>query len=279
MKSKTRITASIILAVIFILTLVGTAGASTSGQATVTSITGDSSFTVAPVAMLQLPGQTTTSSGLVVPSGFPLGEKQFEGKGVLVSGLSYGTAKACFPISAVNQGWGGKVGYWDGSVWKLLDTTISTPQESATSSACANISNNGTYALITWVVDASKLVVTKTKLPECSFAGDYVFNTNYGYVSDAGGIYLGIDTPEIVPFGSTVTYKIIHVDPDWDGKILSGMTGSTIVQSIYTTNRAWFSKDILTFNTSHGPDLTARFTFIALNCSVDLDFDAYDWGG
>ncbi|MPM60289.1 hypothetical protein SDC9_107140 [bioreactor metagenome] len=277
MKNKTQIKVSLILAFVFVFTLVGTAGASASGQATVTPVTGDSSFTVSPVAVLQLPGQTTTASGLVVPSGFPAGEKQFEGNGVTVSGLSYGTAKACFPISALNQGWGGKVGYWDGSVWKLLDTTISTPAEGTFSWACANISNNGTYALITWVVDASKLVVTKTKLPECSFAGEYSFNDNYGYVTSESGLYIGIDTPEIVPLGSTVTYKIIQVDPDWDGKILTGMTGSTAVQSIFGSNRAWFSKNILTFDTSQGPALTARFTFVALNCTVDLDYEAFDW--
>ncbi|MEA5079274.1 MAG: hypothetical protein VB013_11960 [Anaerolineaceae bacterium] len=277
MKAKTKFALALVLTLTFVLTLVGTAGASSSGQATVTSISGDSSFTITPVAVLQLPGQTTTAGGLIVPSGFPLGEKQFEGNGVLVSGLSYGTAKACFPISAVNQGWGGKVGYWDGSFWKLLDTSISTPQESATSWACANISNNGTYALLTWVVDASKLVVTKTKLPECSFASSINWEDDYGYFPGDGGAVLSVILPESVPLGTPVDYIITKVDPDWEGEILSGMSGSTTVAiNEYLGRSAIFSDNLFTASVYPGPYFIARFTFPKLGCYMDLDFEALE---
>jgi hypothetical protein len=277
MKAKTKFALTLVLTLAFVLTLVGTAGASSSGQATVTPITGDSSFTVAPVAVLQLPGQTTTAGGLVVPSGFPAGEKQFEGNGVTISGLSYGTAKACFPISALNQGWGGKVAYWDGSVWKLLDTSISTPAEGTFSWACSTISNNGTYALLTWVVDASKLVVTQTKLTECSFASSLNWEDDYGYFPGIGGIVLSVVLPDIVPFGSPVNYKITKIDPEWKGEILTGMSGSTTVaDNEYIGRSAIFSDTLFSASVYPGPEFSARFTFSSLGCYVDLDFEALE---
>lgn len=272
MKARTRVVLSLILTLAFTLSMVGTAGAASSGNATVTPVSGDAVFSVSAVPLLQLPGQTTTAAGLIVPSGFTLGEKQFDGSGVLVSGLSYGTAKACFPISALNQGWGGKVGYWDGSVWKLLDTSISTPEEGTFSWACANISANGTYALITWVVDASKLVVAKSGLPKCSFAGDFDFEENYGYIF-VDGPSIRLDVPQTVDLGSLVTYQIITVDPSWEGEILTGTTGSTTVQIKHGTPVAWFEDGHLSFSTFPGPAFTARITFHGLGCYVDLDFE------
>ncbi len=270
MKAKTRFALSMVLTLAFMISLVGTAAAASSGSATVTPISGDAVFTVSSVPVLKLPGQTTTAGGLIVPSGFPLGEKQFDGNGVLVSGLSYGIAKACFPISGLNQGWGGKVGYWDGSVWKLLDTSVSTPEEGTFSWACANISANGTYALITWVVDASKLVGQST-LSECSFADDYEYGKNYGYIF-AEGPSIGLDVPQTVDLDSLVTYQIISIDPSWLGDILAGMSGSTTVQIHGGRAGAWFTNGHLSFSTFPAPAFTARITFHSLGCYVDLDF-------
>lgn len=276
MNKKTRFVLSLVLMLTFVLTLVGTASASSGGPATVTPVSGDLVFSVSPVPVEKLPGQTTTAAGLIVPSGFPLGEKQFDGNGVAVSGLSYGTAKACFPISGLNQGWGGKVGYWDGSAWKLLDTNISTPAEGTFSWACANISANGTYALITWVVDASLLPVIK--LTECSFADELYYNETYGYIY-ADGPSIGLDVPDTVPLGITANYKIIYVDPSWEGNILSGTTGSTSVTTSGSRRIAWFTDSTINFSTLPGPMFTARVTFPSLGCYVDLDFLSEGVGG
>jgi hypothetical protein len=142
---------------------------------TVTPVSGNTSFSTTIVPFNDLPGTTTTSGGLVVPAGFPLGEKQFEGVGVQVSGYTYGTANACFPITDISQGWSGKVGMLDGTKWVLLDTTITTPEESSYSWACAAISSSGTYTLIKWVADPSKLPT----VPAC----DYTISFAYGFAT------------------------------------------------------------------------------------------------
>lgn len=277
MKAKTRFALSMVLTLAFVFSLVGTAAAATGGNATVTPVSGDAVFSVTSVPLLKLPGQTVTTAGLIVPSGFPLGEKQFDGDGVEISGLSYGKAKACFPITALNQGWGGKVGYWDGSVWKLLDTSITTPEEGTFSWACATISANGTYTLITWVVDASKLV-GQTTLSECSFAGGYFYNITYGYIP-FNGLHIGLNVPDSVALGTPVTYVITHVDPSWGGEITGGTTGSTVVGINSPGRSAVFFDDDLTFSKTPPPSFLARFTFPTLGCYVDLPYAPFSIGG
>ena len=48
-----------------------------------------------------------------------------------VTGMESGKATVCFSLStiAVNQGWGGKVGVWNGTKWVQLPTTFATPEE------------------------------------------------------------------------------------------------------------------------------------------------------
>lgn len=267
MNSKSRVVLSLVLSLLFVSSLVGNASASSGGQATVTPVSGDLVFSVSPVPVVKLPGQTTTAAGLIVPSGFPLGEKQFDGNGVAVSGISYGYAKACFPISGLNQGWGGKVGYWDGSAWKLLDTSVTTPEEGTFSWACANISNNGTYALITWVVDASLLPGS------CDFLKNYyIYNETYAY--DRNDIWLQV--PWDVPFGSNVTVTIISVDPEWEGPSLVGETESTNVVLNPLNQRSVFVQTAnLNLSEVQRPFFTARVTFFDPGCSVDINFPSF----
>jgi hypothetical protein len=271
MLSRSRVVFSVVLAMLVVSALVGTARASSGSQATVTPVSGDSIFAVSPVPVEKLPGQTTTTARLIVPSGFPLGEKQFDGDGVAISGLSYGFAKACFPITALNQGWGGKVGYWNGSAWKLLDTSISTPPDATFSWACANVSENGTYALITWVVDASLLPENKFK--SCSFLNDYyVYNETYAY--DRSDIWLQV--PWDVPFGSDVTFTIISVDPEWEGPSLVGVSEDTKVVLNPLNHRAVFIPIAnLYMSEVQRPFFTARVTFFDPGCSVDIYFPSF----
>lgn len=138
---------------------------------TVNSISGDKEFKVDPISISDLPGTTALSNGMLVPAGFGNGEKQFSGNALNLSGLEYGYVNVCFAFSAANQGWGGKVGYWNGSAWKLLETTISHPAESIISWGCASTSTNGQYAFLQWVVDASLLPkASSSAVPECDFA-------------------------------------------------------------------------------------------------------------
>jgi hypothetical protein len=94
---------------------------------------------------------------MLVPAGFPSGEKQFEGSALKVGDFETGKLNVCFAFTGTSVGWGGKVGYWDGAAWKLLDTAISTPAESQISWACATAAASGEYAFIKWVVDPSLL--------------------------------------------------------------------------------------------------------------------------
>ena len=114
----------------------------------VTPVSGDMEFTTEVVPVASLPGTTMLESQMLVPVGFPLGEAQFEGAGVRVTGMDYGKATACFAVSGMQYGWGGKVGVWDGVKWVLLPTTITKDEEVQNSVACATVAGNGTYAFI-----------------------------------------------------------------------------------------------------------------------------------
>jgi len=220
MKKWFSILLCLVLVGSFLFTSIGTVRADAVNP-TVTPISGNTKFTTTIVAFSDLPGVTTTSDGLIVPAGFPAGEKQFEGQGIVVTGYTYGTAKACFPITAVNQGWGGKVGLWDGTKWELLDTTITTPDESSYAWACATISNNGTYALLAWVVDPSKLPTAAS----CGYDISYAWGTADIYTD-----HVAYQTGYIDAFyinstddlsGKTLIVSIIKSTPDgsytWSG--------------------------------------------------------------
>jgi hypothetical protein len=122
----------------------------------VTPVSGDMEFTTEFIPIAQFPG-TTEYNQMLVPVGFPAGEAQYQGDGVVVSGMDSGQATACFTITGTEYGWGGKVGVWNGTKWVLLATTIKALEESPNSLACAAITGNGTYAFIRYVADASLL--------------------------------------------------------------------------------------------------------------------------
>jgi len=268
---KKRIAISILLCAFL---LVGTVGAVSAKSASfdtaspdpqVTLVSGNSKFHVKLISIQDLPGVAELSSGMLVPAGFSAGEKQFEGKGVQISGLTYGSVKACFSVIAVGQGWGGKVAKWNGSKWELLSTAISAQEDSPYSLACATVSANGTYAFVNWVVDPSKL---PTNSGVCNFGIDYKFNTNYGY---GFGPYMGIDVPANITNGTPVTYKIISIDSSYGGTLTSGLTGSTTVQD-YISHAALFNDSAVSFSEEPYPNYVARFTFPTLKCHIDLEY-------
>ncbi len=161
---------SFLLVLSLLLGTYGSAKAAPGDDPVVTPVSGDTEFTTAVVPIAALPGTVTLDDGMLAPVGFPTGEAQFGSNGIRVSGMDQGKATACFFLSAaaINQGWGGKVGVWNGSKWVLLPTSITTTEESNTATACASIAGNGTYAFIQYVAEPDKL----PKARECDFDVD-----------------------------------------------------------------------------------------------------------
>ncbi len=159
---------SLIIVLCLLVLSFGTVSASPGPKPAVTPVSGDQVFTVTYLPISQLPGATGGGEGRFLPAGYESGEKQFEGMGITVSGFTYGSATACFPIKGITKGWGGQVARWDGSRWNLFETKISTPAESAYSYACTTIFGDGTYALLSWIADAS-LLGKGSDTSTCSF--------------------------------------------------------------------------------------------------------------
>ena len=142
----------------------------------ITSISGDRDFNTKFIGTASLPGTTYMENGMLIPAGFPAGEKQFEGRALKITGLDNGKILVCFPFNGIQYGWGGQVGMWNESKWNLLPTTITTPAESRISYACSTIQNNGYYAFIKWVADPSKLPAkTPVGKPVCDFTIDFAY--------------------------------------------------------------------------------------------------------
>ena len=128
MKKSAFLLFSIMLVLGLLVLPAGTARAAVGDDPLVTPVSGDMIFTTEIVPIASLPGTIVLASQMLAPVGFPEGEAQFEGAGVRVTGMDYGKATVCFTLStiAVNQGWGGKAGVWNGTKWVLLPTTITT---------------------------------------------------------------------------------------------------------------------------------------------------------
>jgi hypothetical protein len=166
-----------------------TAKAAPGDNPTVTPVSGDTDLTTEIIAIASLPGVTELAGGMLAPAGFPAGEAQFGGNGIRVTGMDSGKATACFYLSAaeINQGWGGKVGVWDGTQWVLLATSISLPEETNNAIACATISGNGTYAFIKYVTEPDKLPTVQ--LPACNYFAFFMPELVAGETID--GVYHG----------------------------------------------------------------------------------------
>jgi hypothetical protein len=169
-------------------------------------------------------GTIALADEMPIPVGFAKGEKQFEGPGLKVTGFDYGKARICFPISSIGQGWGGKVAKWTGSKWEMLASTISTPTENLYSLACSSINSSGTYALITWVVDASKLP-TAVQKPTCNFSVSWVELTSA--------------TPPIsygAYFTTNITQLKLYSTADLNGKNVAISVNQSTPSGAYTWN-------------------------------------------
>jgi hypothetical protein len=249
----------------------GTAKAEVGDDPVVTPVSGDMEFTTEVIAIASLPG-TTELNQMLVPVGFPDGEAQFEGAGVRVTGMDSGKATACFTLStiAVNQGWGGKVGVWNGTKWVLLSTTITTgSDEAANTLACAPIAGNGTYAFIKWVTEPDKLPTTGA-CGAMTIAGpwSYEFNDYNGWMSEGAVI-----TDYVIPLGTVISFQVINQDPTGfftSGASANGIVTSTLVGPGLYLSVVTFDPDVI-FSYAYWEDLN-HFTFRVYlpNCYTDF---------
>lgn len=230
---------SCIVVALFVLAFVfanmQSASAASLPAPTVTSLSGDKEFKFVPVPIGEMLGTTTIANGILAPVGFGNGEKQFSGDGITLSGLEYGYVIVCFAFKGANQGWGGKVGYWDGKAWKLLDTTITKATESNIYWACAPVSLNGQYAFLQWVVDTSLLPKShvSSTVPECdySFTGltyDFVSGPSFadGWVNGKISA-IHMNSPYDLN-GKTVKVTFIGSTPA-DSYLLNGSNGNLLI--------------------------------------------------
>lgn len=269
---------SFIMVFVLLMASFGTAKAGAGDDPVVTPVSGDMEFTTEIVPIVSLPGVTELAGGMLAPTGFPAGEAQFGGNGVLVTGMDFGKATACFSLSstAIAEGWGGKVGLWNGSKWIQLPTTITTPEDSPNSMGCATITGSGTYAFIRYVVDPSLLPTMQA----CDFGIDYQLSYNYGYwypLSSYNHYVPGFNIPDSVPSGTPVTYSVFNIDPTWPGTFISGLSGSTTA-NLVSPGAVIFSLDPQSFSQTPGPSYVMHMVFPTLNCYLDLDYyDYYDY--
>ncbi|MEA5077832.1 MAG: hypothetical protein VB013_04605 [Anaerolineaceae bacterium] len=248
--------------------------ASALPQPFATHLSGDAEFETAVVSLTKLSGGITLDNSLFVPAGFSLGEKQFEGDGLTLSGLDYGKVSLCFPLNAVNQGWGGQVGFWDGTAWQLLETSISTPSESSISWGCATAYQNGQYAFIKWVVDSSLLPKAPAK-PTCNFSinmvGFFVENRitideNFAKATALGVLIQSSEDLE----GKAVSVKLVKSSP------ASSFLYDDKMKNVFITSgelQPFFSTDLLVVPISGDHTITYKYTN---NYSITYELDFGD---
>jgi hypothetical protein len=239
----------------------GTAKADSIDNPTVTPVSGDKVFTTEVIPVPNLPG-TTLLDQKYIPVGFKAGEVQFGGNGVLVKGMDFGKATVCYSIreAEVNQGWGGKVGMWNGTKWVLLPTTLTTPDEAVFGTACATITGSGTYAFIKMIVDAKLL---PTSLPECTF-GIGVYISTYDFENSWFSFQLPLDTP----LGTIISYQVLSVNPT--NGFSGPFTGSVVMDSV--SHRALLDDLIINPNTGIHPGV---ILLTLPTCQKTFSIDVY----
>ncbi len=115
---------------------------------TVAAISGDTDFVASVTDPLKLSGTYKNDVGTPVPTGFPAGEIQFGGNGLVLKDVTSGSQSLCFSFPTYRYGWRGSIYQWNGSKWVKLATTITERNEGAPALACTTVYGNGTYALL-----------------------------------------------------------------------------------------------------------------------------------
>ncbi len=180
----------------------------------ITPLTGDKEFTIKtldPIALTD--GTSKTANNLVVPAGFPLGQKQFGGEVALVKDFDGGTARACFSLPNYRYGWDGGIFQWNGTKWAALPSTLTEGKEGGPATVCTTIYGNGTYALITGFAHPEKAF---GNLPVCSedfeaFTVPFIVDGDGETFETFAFIVLLIN--KSFPEGTRISYNVINVTP------------------------------------------------------------------
>jgi hypothetical protein len=218
----------------------GTAKAEVGDDPVVTPVSGDMEFATEVVPIASLPGTIELADLMLAPAGFPEGEAQFEGAGVLVTKFDAGKANACFTISGTQWGWGGKVGMWNGSKWVMLPTTIKTTGNDGTSTtACATITGNGTYAFIKYVTEPDKLPVRK---PSCLQIGAPINLSINGFSAPGGTFFTNLSGLISPNENSWATYQIINYSEGVYGDLYGNVTTNVLSRFDFTPDQ-WYVPD------------------------------------
>lgn len=255
MKKTSLPIVSLVLVLALLLSTTGSAIAAPGDDPVVTPVSGDTEFTTEVVPVPALPGSVVLANQMFVPVGFPEGEAQFDGAGVKVLGLDTGKAVACFSLSALElkQGWGGKVGVWDGANWVLLPTDFVANAESPTTLACASVTGNGTYAFIKYISDASLIPFCPVDTSAWELGIDY----------DEGDFYFYAHLHNL-PDGTPATLTFVSADPSEN---YSGFTGvDTAAVGNFVPGDADFYNSIFSLD---GP-VTLTLKVSAAGCSKTL---------
>ena len=223
---------SLLLVLSLALSSFSSVTAAGGGDPWVTPVSGDMEFTATVVPIASLPGVIELASQKLAPVGFPAGEAQFGGNGVRVTDFDAGKATVCFSLRAieVKQGWGGKVAMWNGTTWVPLSTTIApAAEEASTTSACAGITGNGTYAFIKYIADAALL--PPKGLPACGvMSAAFPLPGHFDFEETEGWMQYGIVIHDsLIPVGTRISYQLVNVVPS--GFFTSGQSGSGIVSA------------------------------------------------
>ncbi len=266
MKTSVKLLFSSFLVLTLLFASLSTVMADSADTPTVTPVSGDTTFTTKLVSVEVLPG-TTTLGEMKIPVGFPTGEAQFGGNGVIVSGMDYGKATVCSFIKTVEveQGWGGKVAEWTGEKWNQLDTTITMPEEGTLATACATITGSGTYAFIKYVVDPSLL----PKMPKCPFTA-----TPYFYHHDSDTVLSADLIGDSIPAeGTIVYYKVLSFEPEG---ALTGLMEGSIEHGIFGSHYSDFITVIVDTETIESATLYVQYP----TCTFILHYDSSTgWDG
>ena len=257
---------SLLLVVTMLLSITGTASAipltpPSLPEPVVTPVSGDMQFTAEVVQIVSLPGVIQLDSQMLAPVGFPAGEAQFGGNGIVVTDMDSGKATACFSIATVKiaQGWGGKVALWNGTKWVKLATTITPLDESPISLACATITGNGTYAFLAGIADPSLLPAVNTCSVDTSIWGLDTWGN-----SDGPYFFVSMDN---LPDGTPATLTFISANPSSNYSGFMGTTSAT-VGNFLSTDADFFDSN---FHTQGAVLVTVQVT--SSDCSATLQIN------
>jgi hypothetical protein len=273
-KKRAIFVLSVSLVLCLLLTTFSSAQASVlHDDPVVTVITGGTALTTTTIALEKLPGSYLGSDGLTLPVGGNPGEKQFGGDGILVTGLTGGSASLCFPAPSPRYGWHGVVSQWDGSKWIALATTTSESEEGINAKACATIYYDGTYALImSYSTPANQAM---SRCPNIDFI--YPYYDEYRSETRDGWIITGGVVFPALPVGTSVTYRLLNIDPN-------NLTGSlsasgVVVDNVQVGPDEYYSEVEFPEGTAiYFPvenswwDYTFTIRFVTTGCYVDFQY-------